>query len=309
MDLTRLSYFVAVADARSFSRAAAALHLSQPALSRQVCLLEEEVGQRLLERTGRGALPTEAGAALLAHARAIFELAERADADMRERGAQPRGRLTVGLPPRVARVIGAELVQRFHALFPGATITVVEDLSIRLREAMISGRLDLALAYEPPRSPQLQQEVLVREPLVLASRQPLPARVRLADLAGRRLVMPSGPHALRRLVEEQAQPRRVPLEVIAEVDSVQTVLSIVAQGVADSVLPASAIGSLPESEGLHVAAIHSPVIRSALVLLVPVARPATRLSRRGAELLKELAAKAFSRPSSPASPTRRTARR
>ena len=58
MDLTRLQYFVAVAEAGSFSRAAAALHLTQPSLSRQVQLLEDELGQRLLERTGRGAVPT-----------------------------------------------------------------------------------------------------------------------------------------------------------------------------------------------------------------------------------------------------------
>ena len=68
MDLTRLRYFSAVAQAGSFSRAAAALHLSQPALSRQVLLLETELGQRLFERTGRGAQLTESGAALLEHA-------------------------------------------------------------------------------------------------------------------------------------------------------------------------------------------------------------------------------------------------
>ncbi|WP_371134941.1 LysR family transcriptional regulator [Rhodoferax sp.] len=90
MDLTRLQYFVAVAEAGSFSRAAAALHMSQPALSRQILLLEEEVRQRLLERTGRGALPTESGLAMLAHARGIFDLAERARVDMHERQLSPR---------------------------------------------------------------------------------------------------------------------------------------------------------------------------------------------------------------------------
>lgn len=309
MDLARLSYFAAVAEARSFSRAAAALHLSQPSLSRQVRLLEEELGQRLLERTGRGALPTESGQALLAHARAIFELARRADADLRERGLQPRGRLTVGLPPRVAHAITADLVERFLAQFPEATITVVEDLSIRLRETMIAGRLDLALAFEPPRSPQLQLEVLLREPLVLVSRQALPPRVRLAEVARRRLVMPSGPHALRRLLEEQAQPRGLALAVVAEVDSVRTVLSLVARGVADSVLPASAAAALPHGDAVHVATIQSPVIRSALSLMVPTARPATRLSRHGAELLRQLALRHFSRPSAPAAPTGRTVRR
>lgn len=293
MDLTRLEYFVAVAKAQSFSRAAAALNLSQPSLSRQVQLLEAEVGQRLLERTGRGAVATEAGHALLAHAQAILALAERAHTDMRERETDPGGRLSIGLPPRVAHVITADLVQRFHAQFPKARVTVVEDLSIRLRELMIDGRLDIALAFDPPHSPQIQHETLLREPLVLVSRSSLPPRVKLADVARRTLVMPSGPHALRRLLEEHTQPRGLRLTVVAEVDSVQTVLSLVARGLADSVLPASACRTLPAGV-VQVAAIHTPVIRNALALAVPRARPSTRLSRFAAVLLRELAARHFS---------------
>src|SRR5258706_15179981 len=125
MDLARLQYFVAVVEPGSFSRAAAALHLTQPSLSRQVQLLEAELGQRLLERHGRGVVPTDAGTALLAHARAIFELAERARSDMAERHSNPRGRLTIGLPPRVAQIITVALVEQFHARYPEAAITVV----------------------------------------------------------------------------------------------------------------------------------------------------------------------------------------
>jgi LysR family nitrogen assimilation transcriptional regulator len=212
MDLTRLQYFVAVAEAGSFSRAAAALHLTQPSLSRQVQLLEDELGQRLLERTGRGAVTTEAGTALLAHARSIFELAERARVDMQERQRNPRGRITVGLPPRVAHVITADLVERFHAAYPEAAITVVEGLSIRLREWLVAGRVDVAIVFDPPATPQIQVETLLREPLVLISTQPLPARLKLADVALRRLVMPSGPHALRQLLEEHTRPRGLPLQ-------------------------------------------------------------------------------------------------
>lgn len=288
MDLTRLQYFVAVAEAGSFSRAATALHMSQPALSRQVLLLEEEVGQRLFERTGRGAQATESGLALLAHARGIFDLAERARVDMRERERSPRGRLTVGLPPRLAHVLTADLVERFHAQFPEAAITVVEGLSIRLREWLVAGRVDVAIVFDPPHSPQLQQETLVREPLVLISVQALPKRLRLADVVQRALVMPSGPNALRQLLEQHTRPRGLPLKLVAEVDSVQTVLSLVARGVADTVLPLSAARAWNYPQTLHVAAIHAPAMRNQLVLAVPAARPATRLSRFASQLLREL---------------------
>ncbi len=295
MDYTRLQYFVAVADAGSFSRAAAALHLSQSSLSRQVQLLETEVGQRLLERTGRGAALTDAGVALLGHSRGIFDLMERASTDMHERQAAPRGRVTVGLPPRVAHVITADLVDRFRAEFPQAAITVVEGLSIRLREWLVAGRVDVAIVFDAPASPQVQQEVLLRERLVLVSNQPLPARMKLADVVHRTLVMPSGPHALRQLLEKNTQPRGLTLKLAAEVDSVQTVLSLVARGVADAVLPVSGTQAWVYPQTLHVAEISAPVIRNSLILAVPTARPATRLSRHASHLLKELVAEHFGR--------------
>lgn len=288
MDLVRLRYFVAVSEAGSFSRAAAALHLSQPSLSRQVQLLEDEVGQRLLERTGRGAVLTESGVALLAHAKGIFELADIAKADMAERQASPRGRITIGLPPRVAHVLTADVVERFHAEFPGAAITVAEGLSMRLREWLVAGRVDVAILFDPPHTPQIQTETLLREPLVLISTQALPAKMKLAEVAERRLVMPSGPHALRQLLEQHTQPRGLPLKLVAEVDSVQTVLSLVARGVADTVLPLSATRAWAYPQRLNTATIHQPAMRNTLVLAVPVARPATRLSRFACQLLRDL---------------------
>ena len=295
MDLTRLQYFAAVAEAGSFSRAAAALHLTQPSLSRQVQLLEAELGQRLLERHGRGVVPTEAGTALLAHARGIFELAERARSDMEERQKNPRGRLTIGLPPRVAHALTADLVERFRARSPEAGITIMEGLSIRLREWLVAGRADLAILFDPAASPQIHQEVLVREPLVLVSKRPLPERLRLADVAQRELVLPSAPHALRRILDEHAAPRGYGLRVVAEVDSVQTVLTLVERGVADAVLPANVPHQSGRGAALHVGAIHAPVIRNKLVLAVPTARPATRLSQFGMELLRELVARHYPR--------------
>jgi len=289
IDLRRLEYFVAVAEAGSFSQGAAALHMSQPALSQQVALLEQETGQRLFTRTGRGVEPTEAGLALLAHARGIFELAEKARVDMRERQLTPSGRVTIGLPPRVAHAMTADLVQRFRSEFPDAAISVAEGLSIRLREWLVAGRLDVAVLFDPPASPLLHMETLVREPLVVMAAGPLPARMRLADVADLPLVLPSRPNALRQLLEKEAQPKGLVLKVVAEVDSIQTVLSLVARGVAATVLPASSLREWTQGTPPSIAAIYAPVIRNRLVLAVPKARPATRLSRLVVQLTRELA--------------------
>jgi LysR family nitrogen assimilation transcriptional regulator len=287
--LRRLEYFVAVAEASSFSKGAAALHMSQPALSQQVALLERETGQRLFTRNGRGVEPTDAGLALLVHARGIFELADKARVDMRERQLTPSGRITIGLPPRVAHAMTADLVQRFRGAFPDAAISVAEGLSIRLREWLVAGRLDIAVLFDPPASPLLHMETLVREPLVVMAATPLPARMRLADVADLQLVLPSRPNALRQLLEKECQPKGLALKVVAEVDSIQTVLSLVARGVAATVLPASSLREWTHDTPPFIAAIHAPVIRNRLILAVPKARPATRLSRFVVQLTRELA--------------------
>lgn len=263
--------------------------MSQPALSQQVALLEQETGQRLFTRTGRGVEPTEAGLALLVHAHGIFELGEKARVDMRERALTPSGRITIGLPPRVAHAMTADLVQRFRAEFPDAAISVAEGLSIRLREWLVAGRLDIAVLFDPPASPLLHMDTLVREPLVLMSTSALPTRMRLAEVAALPLVLPSRPNALRQLLEKEAQPKGLTLKVVAEVDSIQTVLSLVARGVAATVLPASSLREWTQSRPPFIAAIYAPVIRNRLVLAVPKARPATRLSRFVVQMTRELA--------------------
>ena len=128
----------------------------------------------------------------------------------------------------------------------------------------------------------------MREDLVLISSQALPARIKLADVGQYDLVLPSGPHALRQLLEDAVQPRGVVLRVVAEVDSIQTVLPLVARGVANTVLPVSALKSWPAATPPHVANISSPQIRNRFTVAVPKARPSNQLTRYGLELLRRL---------------------
>ena len=207
---------------------------------------------------------------------------------MRERQLIPSGRITIGLPPRVAHAMTADLVERFRAKFPDAAISVEEGLSVRLRESLIAGRLDVAVLYDPPATPLLNIETVAREPLVLMSSRPLPARVKLADVAAQQLVMPRSPNSLRQLLESEARPRGHLLKIVAEVDSIKTVMSLVARGVAATVLPASAEREWTHPVPPFIAAITTPVIRNRLCIAVPKARPATRLSRYLVELTREL---------------------
>ncbi|MBN8557847.1 MAG: LysR family transcriptional regulator, partial [Burkholderiales bacterium] len=155
MDLRQLEYFVRVAELGSFTRAALALDVAQPALSRQVRLLELELRQSLLTRHGRGAAPTEAGQVLLEHARGILHQVEHARDELaRLRGALA-GRVTLGLPPSVARALAVPLVQAFGQQLPEARLSITEALSASMQEQLASGRLDIAVLYNAQPVPGL----------------------------------------------------------------------------------------------------------------------------------------------------------
>lgn len=290
MELRQLETLVAIADGGSFSRAAITLNLAQPSLSRQMALLENEVGQRLLVRTGRGVAPTPAGEAFLVHARAMLDIARRARDEMHDLGAEPTGKVTVGMPPRVALGLSVPLIQQFRKAYPRAVITVIEGLSLSLRESLVAGRLDLALLFDPPPSPQLAFEPLMRERLLLVAppTSRLPARVGLAALSGYPMVLPSAPNAIRGLLDSVLVPRGIALDVFAEAGAVQTVLRLVAESVGCTVLPESALSANAAASSLQRAPIGPPAIWNNLVLATPLARPGSRLIRETSRLIREL---------------------
>ena len=290
MELRQLESLVAIADGGSFSRAAITLNLAQPSLSRQMALLEAELGQRLLVRTGRGVALTAAGEVFIVHARVMLDTARQGRDAMHDLGQEPAGRVTVGMPPRVALGLSVPLVRSFRERFPRAVITVLEGLSLSLRESLVAGRLDLALMFDPQPSPQLAYETLMREQLLLVAppKSRLPPRVALASLSSYPLVLPSAPNAIRGLLDEILGPRGVTLNVLAEVGAVQTVLALVAEGVGCTVLPESALAARPGAERLPHAPLGPPAIRNTLVLATPLARPGTRLTRETAQLLRTL---------------------
>lgn len=291
MNLLQLHYFIQVCDAGSFSRAAVALNLTQPTLSRQIGLLEVELGQRLVERTGRGVIPTDSGTLLLPHARAMLDMAQRARDELRDQQISPTGRVVIGLPPRAARVMTVPLVQTFRERFPRAVLTIHEGLSTHLREWLIAGRLDIALLFDPPASPQISCEILRREALVLvasALAPPLPKQVGLADLANYPMILPSVPNALRNLVDAALQAHRISLQIIAEVGAMQTMIPLVAQGVACTILPEEAVAAYVLDGSIQTARIGPPMIHNALTIATTLARPANRLTRASVELIKTL---------------------
>lgn len=298
MDLKQLEHFVAVAEKGGVSRSAVAMNVSQPTISRHVGLLEQELGQRLLERTGRGVKLTDAGQALLVHAKVMLAAAAQAKFEIKEMKSDPTGKVVIGLPHRVAMGLCVPLVQRFRKELPNAMVSVIEGLSLALREELIGGRIDIALLFDPAPTPLLKYESILRERLILMSPPGtrLPEQVSVQDLKDYPMVLPSSPNPIRNLVDAVLLPRKVSLNIIAEVGAVHSALALVERGVACSILPESAVANSQSRNRVVQSPIGPPAMWNQLVLALPAARPINRLTQQAVKLLRELDFRSASAP-------------
>lgn len=300
MDLKQLEYFVRVAEMGSFTRAAHALNVAQPALSRQIRQLEVELRQHLLLRNGRGAVPTEAGKVLLAHARGILHQVVRAQEDLGQLRGAPAGRVAIGLPPSLARVLTVPLTRAFRQALPQATLSIAEALSAALLEQLLQGRLDLALLYNPPPVPDVGYTPLFQETLfLLQAQQPdastvAPAApIALTEVARLPLIIPSRPNAIRMQVESTMAAIGVRPQIAMEIDGVAAILELVADGMGYAVLSRSAIAHGARPGALYMRPIVAPPLRAHVALAKSERRPTTPTQNAAAALIERLCAAHF----------------
>ena len=282
MDLKQLEYFVRVAELGSFTQAALALNIAQPALSRQVRLLEVELRQNLLTRNGRGALPTEAGKLLLAHGRGILHQVKRAREELGRVRGSLAGRVAVGLPTSLARVLTVPLIRAFRAELPDATLSITEGLSLPMQESLMVGRLDIAVLYNTKPTAEIDITPLLEEDLLLVQRRPIglaedppPGPITLRELAQLPLVIPTRPNAIRMHVESELANIGCRLNIALEIDGVSAVLDLVADGAGSAVLSRNAVSSSIRPSAFSVRTITDPVLRTKVSVATSSRRPAT----------------------------------
>jgi LysR family transcriptional regulator, nitrogen assimilation regulatory protein len=295
--LKQLEYFVRVAELGSFTRAAIALDVAQPALSRQVRLLEVELRQNLLIRNGRGAAPTEAGKLLLEHGRGILHQVERAREELgRVRGGLA-GRVAIGLPPSVAKAMAVPLIREFRRHMPDATLSISEGLSVSMHESLASGRLDIALLYNATPAPGIELTPLLEEPLYLVQRRTgkgaasRPRAIALREVADMPLVIPSRPNAIRMLVESEMAKLRCRPNVALEIDGVGAILDLVEDGAGSAILSSNAVKTSVRPTAFSMRPIGSPPLRSKLSMAMSSQRPATLTQKAALALIEQLARK------------------
>jgi LysR family nitrogen assimilation transcriptional regulator len=173
MDLKKLQYFAAVAECGSFTKAAAQLRIAQPALSRQIALLEAEFGVELLLRMGRHVRLTDAGQVLLKHAHEITNSFQLARDEMQSRGRTPRGRVIFGAPPSLGSIVVPRLFERLQREEVEITLQAREGNTSFLERSIVDAELDLALLGEDPTGQWTEGKLLTREDIGLVGRRDL----------------------------------------------------------------------------------------------------------------------------------------
>jgi LysR family hydrogen peroxide-inducible transcriptional activator len=241
MELYQLRYFLAVAQLGNFSRAAEHCSVTQPSLSQQIANLEAEVGKRLFDRLGRRVQLTEAGRFLLDRAAAIVAAEEDARRCLREDDGLDRAQLAVGAIPTIAPYLLPQALDRFIRRYPGVELTVHEDGTHSLIEAMVLGELDLAVVALPIADQRLQTQALWSEPLWLTvpqgHRLAGKKRVSVTDLQDERFILLTEMHCLGDQIMSFCRAHDCQPRIACRSAQLSTVQALIALGQGVSLLP------------------------------------------------------------------------
>ncbi len=316
MDVRQLRNFVAIVDSGSLSKAAERLLIAQPSLSQQLRTLEEELQTQLLIRSAQGVVPTDAGKTLYRHARVVLRQMEQIREEVREGGGSEAGPVAVGFPTTIAAILAVPLFQRVRTQYPGIRLQIFESMSGYISELLANGRLDLAMLFRDSETrgisvmPLFDEELYVMGghlvcPEIDADADTAPGArehsndvasgtCELARLANVPLVVPSASNGLRLLIERSFSQANVELNIVADIDSLPTLIDIARAGDACAILPASALA--PRDPALRPKALRivSPqMVRPASVCWsnsLPVGSATLAVRQCIADLIRELQA-------------------
>ncbi|WP_322055095.1 LysR substrate-binding domain-containing protein [Paraburkholderia bannensis] len=297
MDVRQLRYFVNIVDYGSLGKAAEKLFVAQPSLSQQIAKLEDDLGVPLLVRSPQGVKPTAAGQALYRHARLVLHQMEQLRQEVREGVGAESGTVAIGLPTTMASVLAMPVFRRVRGRFPGIRLQFFESMSGYLNELLANGRLDLAILFRDTATPGISALPVLDEELYLMGEPGVPARARtctLASLADVPMVAPGVSNGLRLLLERTFAREQVPLNIIADIDSLPMLLSAAQSGAACTILPSSALALRASAERPKTRRIVDPVIRRPASICWPNALPVSSASlavrRTICDLIEELSA-------------------
>ena len=300
MDTRRLHAFVKIVDIGSLTRAAAILHIAQPALSQQIVALETHFGKQLLVRSKRGVVPTDAGRALYRHAQVMLRQLEQAKTDIESAGTTIAGRVSVGLAPlSTATTLALPLLQAVRERYPGIVLQINENIGGVISEQIMTGKMDIAFIYDPGEIRGVDFEPVLTEDLFLVGpRTMLPAPkgedddITVEEVARLDLVLATRIHTVRQLVDLTFRRVGVDASVIAEIESVPTIARAIWAGLGASILPwSSANAVIAGHDEVAVRRIVKPSMQVKVSICTSDQLPLSEPPKAVSDILAELAYK------------------
>lgn len=290
MDLASLRLFVRVSELSSFSKAAVAMGVAQPTVSRIIGELEREWGGALFYRTGRGVTLSELGERAVSKARVLLHDADEVSEDLRGYSKLPSGAVAIGLPPSIVAVIVPTLLNQLRSELPNIRLQIFDGFGDQVERWIAEGMVDIGLYsryHEGARSlePQLLASQLV---LAGASNQwDLPTEIDFTKLSEFPLVLPAQNNGLRVIVDTIARRMRVALNVIVDVDSTLAQKEMCEHCGCYMIKAPHTISDETDRQVFSSSLIRNPTINRHVVIVTGSQRP---LSRAGREVARRITA-------------------
>lgn len=282
MELRQLEYLVAVVEEASFTRAGERMLVSQSGISAQIRQLEREIGQQLLDRSGRAVQATQVGAAMLPFARAAIAAVLNARLAVDDVTNLIRGHARIGMVTACSIPVVFDLLAQFHDTYPGVSLTLTEDYSTALIEDVLKGHLDLALVGVSGKLPEgLASHVFVDDVLVAAVPQAHPLFSR-GEMAFSQLeeypiiTMPRGT-GIRSAFDDGCRRAGISPRITCEASTSDAIARLAVRGLGVAVLTESMV---PEYEDLHAVTLTGPAPRSRLEFIWRAAGPSAPAAQK-----------------------------
>jgi LysR family nitrogen assimilation transcriptional regulator len=288
VQLRHLRYFVKIVDAGSISRAATTIHIAQPALSLQLAELEDKLGVTLLIRSARGVRTTAAGQVLYNEAMALLRHAERIPGIVRSAGGEAEGIVTLGMSSTLASSMAGALIEVCKRSLPKVNLRFVTSDSLDLRSRVDEQTLDLAIVFEDEQTAGYSRVALFRQRLFLIRRRRTPRSpmsIRLEELAALPLILPSPPNVARTVLDRAFAKAGIAPMIVAETDVFSGMLSALAAGLGNAVLPRGDFSGVPGHSKVLPQMIEPPLYLTANVIW-SAELPLTRAGEEVRELLR-----------------------
>jgi LysR family nitrogen assimilation transcriptional regulator len=274
MELKQIRYFVEVARRGSINKAAKALNVAQPAVTRQLQALEEEFAAQLLIRTRRGVKLTDAGERMLRHGQTVLADVLQLHEAIVETKASLTGTVRLGFVPTIAFTLAPILLEESNLRYPGVRLHIVEAARLTVKDWLIDDVIDIALMQELDGVDELRQRYVAEEDLVLVGSKEALDRfggsITWRALATVPLIMTPG---LEEFVQQWADEQYVRLDVVHSVNSIHAIMQTLKGGKFASVIPYSVVSERDDLASLRALPLADPPITRRLVTAYNATRP------------------------------------